>query len=120
VGFSVTQDSWTVALWPGKPFGFYLQYSAGIMIGTENGTKRWRREISLGILEVHGEPVRQYNLVAGYGDKYISFGIISSLGFRYYVEKIPLFFRFSYTPFYDITQKKLMPIFVGTSVGYSF
>jgi hypothetical protein len=90
------------------------------LVGTENGIKKWKREISVGFLAVGGKPIKHYNQAAKLGDTQVNYGVVGCLGLRYYPEKAPIFFRLSYTPSYDIRQKQFLFIFAGVSVGYKF
>ncbi|HWY35670.1 MAG TPA: hypothetical protein VNX68_13575 [Nitrosopumilaceae archaeon] len=120
VGLGISYDSWTKLGVPNKPFSYYLQYNILIIFGTESGTKKLRYEYGIGTGIAIGEPVRYYGLVNHTNSDRYDFGILGCVGLRYYPHKVPLLFRLTYTPVYDIDEKQLIPIWAGASLGYKF
>ena len=67
-----------------------------------------------------GENIRHYNmLVANKNTKYLPM-VAGLIGLRYYCKKKPIFFRLTYTPFYDPSSKTYAFFWIGGSVGIKF
>lgn len=116
----VMYDNWAKTVAPNKPKSYYLYYNSTFMIGTENGTGSLKKELSVGMSVSIGEPTRLNNIYNNLGDDRYQLGITGSFGLRYYMKRIPLFGKLSYTPFYAIAEKKLYPIWFGLAVGVNF
>jgi|JI10StandDraft_1071094.scaffolds.fasta_scaffold782053_1 hypothetical protein len=119
-GLSVTYDSWIKPIFPNKPRTFFLTYNTPLIVGVEVGTKNLRYEYGIGVDFTAGENTRHLNmLVFGKNSRYATTptGLI---GLRYYCKKKPVLYRLTLTPFYDITEKVIIPYWIGASVGFQF
>ena len=119
-GFSVFYDDWIKDNYPEKPFTFFLTYNFPLYIGNEIGTRNLHYEYGLGLVTSVGENVRHYNMLTAHKNSIYGYTLGGLLGLRYNLKKSPVFFRLTYTPFYEILTKEYIYFWFGASVGYKF
>lgn len=113
-------DNWAKSKMPNKPKSYYLYYNSTYMIGTENGTGSLKKEIAVGMTVAIGEPIRLINIYNKRSNDRYQLALTGTIGLRYYMKKIPIFGKISYTPFYAIAEKKVYPLWFGLGVGVNF
>ncbi len=77
-------------------------------------------EFAPGVGLGHGDPIARTYLQSGYKAFRTAPFIVGNVGLRYTLKKVPINFRLSYLPLYDININKLYTFVASFSIGYSF